>query len=230
MTETKKETVGTVLRGQKDWKQWYTEVKAFAELCQVWEYMNPELDTHPKIPKKWNDIEEPEYLKGPDGTIQDQAELKEYRKDVWKNFSHNYARLYMIIRHSVDSSVSKSLWESTTPYELLKYLWDMFHRTDEELQGLLISEMEQLSKRGIGNKGLGAFLTDVDDVARRAAKYPSPYPDKHYVKLITGAMGGTYPELKRSTDDLDGDNQRVHLDELRQTSPPAGRVTRGPPG
>ena len=32
MSDSKKEPIGRILRGQKDWRQWYAEVKTYVEI------------------------------------------------------------------------------------------------------------------------------------------------------------------------------------------------------
>jgi hypothetical protein len=132
--------------------------------------MNPELETQPRIPRNCNDIEALASMKGLDGTILDQADFKNYQDDMWELFCNHYEHLHLTIKHSIDQAIADALSIHKTPYALLKHLYEMFQPSSYEQELALVQkDVARLTAKGLGNKGLGAFLLEMEITAIRAA-------------------------------------------------------------
>ena len=106
-----KERIGKVLRDQKDWRRWISEVQTIAEINLVWKYMDPELETQPDLPIRRTDIKAPDDMKKVDGTIRDPITFDKYQEDEWKRYSNSCGRLFQAIRNSIDPDLDDVIWK-----------------------------------------------------------------------------------------------------------------------
>jgi hypothetical protein len=194
--ERQRGDIGKVLRHRKDWRPWFTEIKTYAICSGVWEFMNPELDTQPNIPITIIDVSAPTHGQG---TLASDLDLdRRSQAELLQTITLNYRRVFIAIKRSIDKTIADGLWMHKTPYKMLKALYQIYHRSDEQEQAILLANIARITIRGLGNKGLGAYLTEIHLLAMTAAQFPTPYPDSYYITQIGHAIDGKYPKLERA--------------------------------